>query len=140
MYNLLLVDDEPYILEGLRYNINWENLDIQEVYQAENGEDALKILSAHKIDLVITDIRMLGMDGLSMSEQITQQWPYTKIIILSGYRTFEYAQRAISTHIFRYLVKPVRYEELEQAAGEALAELQADLQKKSVLENTQKKL
>ena len=61
MYNLLLVDDEPYILEGLRYNINWENLDIQEVYQAESGEDALKILSAHKIDLVITDIRMLGM-------------------------------------------------------------------------------
>lgn len=140
MYNLLLVDDEPCILDGLCYNIDWDGLDIQEVFRAKNTDEALEILQNHRVDLVITDIQMPGRDGLSMGEIILRQWPYTKIIILSGYQNFEYAQRAIHVRAFRYLVKPVRYEILRQAAREALEELQSDLQKKSILENVQQKM
>jgi len=140
MYHLLLVDDEPFILDGLCYNIDWEELDIQEVFRAENAADALEILKKHRIDLLITDVHMPAEDGISMSEKALLRWPYTKIIVLTGYRDFEYAQRAVQIHVFRYLLKPIRYEDLVEVAGEALSELQSDLQKQEIVEQAKKEL
>lgn len=140
MFNLLLVDDERYILDGLRNNIDWALLDIQEVYCVEDADEALQILESHRIDVVITDIRMPGQDGLSLGSGIQQKWPYTKVIILSGYRDFEYAQKAVSINAFSYLVKPVRYDDLEAQVRQALEELQEDLRSRSILEKAEQKL
>lgn len=140
MYNLLLVDDEPGILDGLTYNVDWNSVEIENVYRAENARDSLAVLEEHRIDLVITDIKMPGRDGLSMSEQILSRWPYTKIIFLSGYKDFEYVQKAIDVKAFRYVLKPVRYEELEELARMAIAELKQELQKQYFLETAQKQI
>lgn len=138
MYNLLLVDDEATILEGLSHNIDWTRLDIQEVFTAKNTPCAMEILHGHRIDLVITDIQMPGEDGLTLGEAILHNHPYTKVIILSGYQSFTYAQRSINIKAFRYLLKPIRYEELEGVVTEALRELQLELQKKAALERARK--
>lgn len=133
MYNMLLVDDETIILEGLSQNINWQDLDIQEVFTADNSLNAQECLSSHRIDLVITDIQMPGENGLALGETILQKYPYTKVIILSGYQNFSYAQQAVQIKAFRYLLKPVRYEDLEKVVREALHELQHELQGKRLL-------
>lgn len=139
MFSLLLVDDEPYILEGLRNNIEWELLDIQEVYCAEDASEAMRLLGMHRIDVVITDVRMPGQDGLSLGAGVQQKWPYTKVIILSGYRDFAYAQKAVSIKAFAYLVKPVRYDDLEKEVRHALEALRRDLRNRSILEKTEEK-
>ncbi len=138
MYNLLLVDDETIILEGLSQNIEWAKLDIQDVFTADNSPKALECLRSHRIDLVITDIQMPGEDGLALGETIMRNYPYTKVVILSGYQNFSYAQRAVEIKAFRYLLKPVRYEDLEKTAGEALLELNQELQGKAALERAKK--
>ena len=96
-FHLLLVDDEPHILNGLSYNIDWKELNISEVYTAGSTDAALVILENHRVDVVITDIQMPGDDGLILGSEVLRQYPYTKVIILSGYSDFSYAQR--SEHI-----------------------------------------
>lgn len=133
MYNLLIVDDESYILSGLTYNISWEDLDIQEVFKAADARTALMIFQQHRIDLLITDIKMPGESGLALSETILRQWPYTKIIFLTGYRNFEYVQRAVNIRPFAYLLKPISYDELKETARKALEELAAEFMQRSVI-------
>lgn len=134
MFHLLLVDDEPHILDGLCYNIDWKELNISEVYTAGSTAAALEVLQNHRVDVVITDIQMPGDDGLILGSQVLRQYPYTKVIILSGYQDFSYAQRSVDIKAFRYLLKPLPYEELKQTVGDALEELRSELQKEAVLQ------
>ena len=140
MFNLLLVDDEPNILEGLSNNIDWSQLDIHEVFTAGCVQQAKEILYRHRVDLVITDIEMPGQDGLTLGEMILHDYPYTKVIVLTGYQNFSYAQRSVDIRVFRYLLKPVRYEELQQVAGAALTELQKELKNKAELETAKRQV
>ncbi len=133
-FHLLLVDDEPHILNGLSYNIDWKELNISEVYTAGSTDAALVILENHRVDVVITDIQMPGDDGLILGSEVLRQYPYTKVIILSGYSDFSYAQRSVDIKAFRYLLKPIQYEELKQTVDEALLELKTELQKESTLQ------
>lgn len=134
LFHLLLVDDEPHILDGLRYNIDWKELDISEVYTADSTDTALMILENHRVDVIITDIQMPGDDGLILGSTVLRQYPYTKVIILSGYSDFSYAQRSVDIKAFRYLLKPIQYEEIKQSVEEALFELRTELQKESTLQ------
>lgn len=140
MYNLLLVDDEKSILDGLYYNIDWNELDIKDVFRAADVSSALKILESRHIDIVITDIRMPGTDGLTLCDTILKLNVYTKIIILSGYKDFDYAQRAIDKKVFRYVLKPLEYEVLEKIVSDALLEIKQDLQKSFIVEEAKKKI
>lgn len=140
MYNLLLVDDEKSILDGLYYNIDWNELEIRDVFRASDFTSAMKILEAHHIDIVITDICMPGTDGLTLCDTILKLNAYTKIIILSGYKDFEYAQRAINIKVFRYVLKPLEYEALKIIVGEALVEIKLDLEKSFIVEEAKKKI
>lgn len=133
MYNLLLVDDEQLILDGLSYNIDWSQSEIQDVFRAESADAAFAVMEQNQIHLVVSDIRMPGIDGLVLCREILSRWPYTKIILLSGYRDFEYAQQAVRLQVYRYLVKPVRYEELEQVVAEAIDQLKMDLSQRDLL-------
>ena len=127
MYSLLLVDDEPNILNGLYQNVDWMDIGISVVYKASLAKDAIEIIRHEHIDLVITDIRMPEMDGTELAAIIRRNWPYTKIIFLTGYQEFAYAHEAVSLGVFRYMLKPVMYEELLKAADEALHELSNEL-------------
>jgi two-component system response regulator YesN len=108
MYRLLIVDDEPNIVEGIRQSIDWEEQGIAPPLCAFNGIDALEQCRLHPPDIVITDIKMPGMDGLKLSAHIRELSPHMKIIILSAFGQFDYAREAISLKINSYLLKPIK--------------------------------
>ncbi len=107
MYKLMLVDDESEIREGLQEIIHFEDLGFTVVGEAKNGIEALQICETLSPDVIITDIRMPMMDGLTMCREIKKRLPTSRFIILSGYDDFEYAQQAIELNSMRYLLKPI---------------------------------
>lgn len=112
MYNVLIVDDESIICEGISKIIDWRKYNFNVIGLAGNGREAMEIIKSRHTDLVITDIRMPAMDGLELSGQIKQYDPSIKVIIVSGYGDFEYARKAIGYGVKAYLLKPVIPEEL----------------------------
>ncbi|MFC5529100.1 response regulator [Cohnella yongneupensis] len=132
MIRILLVDDEPIIRKGIRVSIDWEALGMEIVGEAGNGADALRLAASLKPNIVMTDIRMPSMDGLTLADQLRQQLPDTKIVIVSGYEDFAYARKAISVGVNDYLLKPVGAENLiEVLAGLKETILQAEASKSS---------
>ena len=107
MLKVFLAADETLIREGLRDNIPWEQYGYRFVGEAADGEMALPLIRKTKPDVLITDIKMPFMDGLSLSRIVREELPRTKIIIISGYDDFEYAREAISIGVDQYLLKPV---------------------------------
>ncbi|MDD4112953.1 MAG: response regulator [Herbinix sp.] len=113
MIKVMIVDDEPYIRQGLKILINWEQYGFKICEEAANGNEAIRKLEMIDIDLVITDIKMPGMDGIELIEH-TREHISKKIrfIILSGFYEFEYAKKAIKYDVADYVLKPVQREEL----------------------------
>ncbi|MDY3108604.1 MAG: response regulator, partial [Lachnospiraceae bacterium] len=113
MLKVMLVDDEPFILQGLEVIIDWKAEGFEIVKKAVNGKDALQYLEEHDVDLVITDIRMPEMNGLELLEAIRDQLQKNcYLIILSGYSDFKYAKAAIQYECVDYLLKPVQKDTL----------------------------
>ena len=115
MLKVFLVEDEIVMREGIKNNISWEEEGFEFVGEASDGELAYPLIQKTQPDILITDIKMPFMDGLELSRLVRQELPDTKIIILSGYDEFEYAQEAISIGITDYLVKPIAGAKLLEA-------------------------
>ena len=107
MLKVFMVEDETVIREGLRDKIPWEQYGFSLAGEASDGEMALPMIRRLKPDVLITDIKMPFMDGLSLSEIVKEEFPRIRIIIISGYDDFEYARQAIAAGVDRYLLKPV---------------------------------
>lgn len=112
MLQLLLVDDEMSVVDTLSHTIPWQQLGIGEVHKAYSAHEALNILNMHAIDIVITDVRMPGMDGLELSRLVSLHWKHAKCLLLTAHADFDYAQTAIRNDISDYIVKPVGDEDL----------------------------
>lgn len=108
MHQILLVDDEPYVVDDLSISIPWADLQFEQVHKAYSGFEALEILRKHPVDIVVTDINMPEMSGLQLIEQIRREWKHIKVILLTGYAEFEYAKKAIQQQASAYLLKPIR--------------------------------
>lgn len=108
LYRIMLVDDEEEVRKAIIRKIAWEQLGFVMVGDAENGEDALEKLEQLEPDVVMTDIRMPYMDGLTLSARIRDKYPSLKILIFSGYDDFEYAKQAIKLNVTEYILKPVK--------------------------------
>ncbi|MBQ7841323.1 MAG: response regulator [Lachnospiraceae bacterium] len=133
MYDLMICEDKPVILMGLKKLISGFDLPIGEIYLAEDGQQALQIFSEHNIDLVVTDIRMPGCDGLSLIHQLQQQRSGFQCIIISGYNDFSYAKTAIHLGIDSYLLKPVETEELRASLVRCIDKLTRNVSQKQIL-------
>lgn len=112
MHKVLIIDDEPTMREGLEYLIDWEAQGFKIIDNAENGKIGAEKIITHKPDLVITDIRMPGMDGLEMIKEVQNIGLSPQFIVLSGYSDFKYAKEAVSLGVFSYLLKPIDEDEL----------------------------
>lgn len=113
MYKVLIVDDEPFILEGLYNIIHWADFGMEIVGHAENGQLAMDILRHTTIDLLISDISMPVMNGLQLISSAREIQPNLLAIILSGFSEFNYLKEAMKLGIENYLLKPINIEELK---------------------------
>lgn len=112
--NLLIIDDEIEIINGIMAGVRWENLCFQTVYQATSIEESKKLFYQDTIDIVLCDIEMPDGSGLDLLEWIRMQYPKTVRIIMTCHEEFDYARRAIALDCKDYIVKPMVYEELEE--------------------------
>lgn len=126
MAQLLIVDDEAHIVDRLMEFIPWSDVGVSAVHKAYSAEEALERMESASIDIVLTDIRMPGMSGLELSEQIRQRWRKTKCILLSGHAEFEYAKEALQHGAASYLLKPATDEELLAAVARVRSELEEE--------------
>lgn len=112
MYQLLIADDEYEIRNGLSQFFPWNDLGFEIAGLAENGKEALDIVAGQPIDVILCDIQMPVMSGIDVARELHRQSSPVKIVFLSGYREFEYAQQALHYGVKSYLVKPTKYHEL----------------------------
>lgn len=129
MFKVFLVEDEIVVREGIRNNISWEQYGFHYSGDAPDGELALPLIRQIQPDLLITDIRMPFMDGLALIELVRKEFPKTKVVIISGYDDFSYAQQAIHLGVEQYLLKPI--------SKSKLVEILIALQKKMETEQKQ---
>ena len=115
MYKVVIVDDEPIIVEGLSRLLPWEKYGCEVVGTAYNGNEGLEMIRKEKPDVLFSDIAMPGMDGLTMIAALRSEFPEMQISILTGYRDFDFCQRAMRLGVARFLLKPSNMEELEEA-------------------------
>ncbi|WP_195336159.1 response regulator transcription factor [Paraclostridium bifermentans] len=118
MYKLYLLDDEPFILEGLKYIIDWEEYGFDVVGTSNNGEDGFNFIKNEDVDLIITDIMMPKMTGLELISNLKKINHNAKFIVLSAFQEFQYAKEAISMGAENYLTKPIDEDELIQTIEE----------------------
>ena len=115
MYKVVLVDDEPLIVEGLRRVVDWAGHNCRVAATACDAVSGAKAIREHRPNILLTDIKMPGEDGLTMLAGLKGEFPRMQIAVLTGYRDFEYAQRAIRLGVSRFLLKPSKMDELEEA-------------------------
>ena len=120
MRNLLLVDDEVMTIEILKKALDWEAFGFSQVFFAYNGERAREILTEHPVDIMICDIEMPKESGLDLIGWVQNLYPEIICIILTAYPDFNYARSAISLGVYRFLLKPVAFDELEETIWAAM--------------------
>lgn len=123
MFKVMIIDDESIIRKGLRNAVNWKVFDCEVVGEASDGMEGYKLINQLHPDIIITDIKMPEVDGLTMLREIRDIIPQSKIIILTGYRDFDYAREAIKLGAFDFLLKPTKIEELNSVIKRAVKEL-----------------
>lgn len=114
MYRVILVDDERLILRGLTQVVPWGELQCEVAATATDGKAGLQLIRQLRPDLLITDIRMPNMDGLTMLAALHSEFPRMQTAVLTAYRDFDYARQALNLGVCRYLLKPSRMEELTE--------------------------
>ena len=134
MYKALIVDDEKMIRMGMKKVIPWEQLGIGEVYTAASAIEALDVLENYKPQIMITDIQMNGMTGLELIEKARDIIPELRVIVLTGYDSFEYARQSLRLQVQDFFLKPIEEENLSRVLKEQVAYLnEAEEEKRNFL-------
>lgn len=121
--NLLIVDDQIYVVAGIRNGIAWERLGIHEVYTAYSTQEAQAVFEGHRIDIMLCDIEMPGENGLELFAWVHEQGFDTACIFLTAHADFGYAQTALTLGSFDYILQPARYEEIENSVLRAKGQI-----------------
>ncbi len=111
---VLLVDDEKYAIEGLKNMLDWKAFEGELIGTAANGQEALDMVASNKPDVIISDIKMPIMDGLTLAMKIDELMRGIHFILLSGHGEFQYAQKAIQYNVKDYILKPITREKILQ--------------------------
>lgn len=125
MLRLLLADDEESALNDLAKQWRWEDWGFRVCGTATNGVQALGLVDALRPDLLITDIRMNDLDGITLLQRVREKYPETRVALVSAYSNFEYAQKAVLFSADAYLTKPVTYEQISEMLEKVRRELKA---------------
>ncbi|MGN7759914.1 response regulator [Paenibacillus sp. 22594] len=120
----MIVDDEERAGEGIRTLLNWQSLGITIIAEAHDGAQALEQLCKFHVDILITDVRMPQIDGLTLIGKVRDTYPHIKSVIISGYNNFPYIQKAITLGVSDYLLKPSSRQEISDTILNIIAEIE----------------
>lgn len=123
LYKVVIIDDEPVIVEGLTKILPWKHWNCEVVGTAWDGVSGTEIIRKVKPDILISDICMPGLDGLKMVAGLKSEFEDMEISILTGYRDFDYAQEAIRLGVTRFMLKPSKTDELIEAMEAMISNL-----------------
>ena len=123
MFRVILIDDEALILEGLKKVVKWESYGCRVVGTAFDAQSGNRLIREEKPDILFTDIRMPGQSGLTMLAGLRSEFPNMQVTVMTGYRDFSYAQEAIRLGVTRFLLKPTKMAEINEALEAMTAKL-----------------
>jgi DNA-binding NtrC family response regulator len=123
---VLVVDDDETVRRSYQRSLQAAHYNVEAVF---NGEDALQALQHKPFDVVLLDLRMPGMDGMSVLKAIKRQWPNSEVVVITGYPTVESAKEAVRLGAYDYLAKPVGPSEVINAASGAITQKKWALRK-----------
>ena len=132
MYKLMIADDEPLIRRGIKQLIDLSSLQIGEIYEASTGDEALKVFEEFEPEIVLMDINMPKIDGLSVAKKIKSINSATKIAIITGYNYFDYAQTAIKIGVEDYILKPISKKDVSEIIVKLVSSLQEKKKDKEI--------
>jgi two-component system response regulator YesN len=130
MYKIMIVEDEAIVRKGIKERIDWEEHGFICVGDFENGLEALEALETLRPDIVLSDIYMPFMDGLELAREIHGKYPFTKVIILTGYDDFEYARQALKLKVYDYILKPITANELRNLLDKVKREMDEEMRRR----------
>lgn len=133
MYRLLIVDDEPHVADWLFQLFTETGFPELDIYKVYNAYDAMDMLGRAKIDILLTDINMPGMNGIQLMEKVRKCWPECRIIFLTGYNDFDYAYQAIENDVDGYVLKNEDDGKIIKAVEKARKVLDASLQNQELI-------
>ncbi|MFD0711993.1 helix-turn-helix domain-containing protein [Paenibacillus sp. GCM10027626] len=137
MLKLIVAEDEIWMREALRTVIDWEQLGIEYAGDAGDGAEALALIEAVQPDIVLADIQMPVMDGLALMEELVRRGISARVIIISAYRNFDYAKKAVQLGAFDYILKPVYEDQLMEVLTRCLAAIAEQSREKGELQRMQ---
>ncbi|NCB37056.1 MAG: response regulator, partial [Clostridia bacterium] len=126
MYNLMIVDDDEILLEGLGTAFDWAALNVRVTATATDGLSALAEMRRQPCDILITDIKMGRMDGLELTRQVREEFPAARVVIMSAYEEFAYAQQAVRMSVDDYLLKPIDLDQLSEIIRKIVESLDSE--------------
>lgn len=137
-YSVLLVDDEEDVIQIIMKKMDWESMGFQIAGYAHNGVEALEMAEELQPDVVMTDIKMPYMDGLTLSRKLKELYRTVKIIIFSGFDEFEYAKEAIQIEVEEYILKPIDAENLKEVFGRIREKIDREMDEKRNVDKLKK--
>jgi two-component system response regulator YesN len=141
LYSLFVVDDDEETRNGIIKSVDWERLGFTVAGEATDGNEAIQKMETLVPDVILSDIRMPGMDGVALMGYVHEHFPQTKIVVLSGYTDFAYLEASIKNEVVAYLLKPANMALLEEAflrVRKCLDDRRNDLRKRLKLEEMAK--
>ena len=139
MYKIMFIDDDPLIVRRLHQIMNWTSMGFEIPEDASDGNEALDKISQNPPDIIICDINMPNMDGLTLAEKIKSSFPHIEFIILTVNDSFGCAQQALNTGVDHYLLKPIDPEELGLIIKKILKGLESSQQERQYLDTLKDK-
>ncbi|NQX68696.1 response regulator [Paenibacillus alba] len=133
MFKVLLVDDEEWVVQSLKHSINWEQFGFQIIGEANSADEALEFIETNKPHLVITDIKMPGMNGLELIKKVISKDSSVQFVVASGHAEFVYAQKALRYGAIGYCLKPFEEHEI----GECLVKARLNIEARSKKDDTE---
>lgn len=132
LFKVMIIDDEHIVRKGIATVINWTQYDCQVVAEASNGFDGMQLIEKHLPHIIITDISMPNTNGLDMIRKTKHLIPHAKIIVLTGFRDFDYLQDALQLGAMAYLLKPTKLNEINDLVQKAVTQLKYALKEREI--------
>jgi two-component system response regulator YesN len=134
LYKIVIVDDEPNVRYGLRTYMEWSSLGIEVVGEAHDGDVALELIDRVRPDIVLTDVRMPKMDGITLSRKLREKYPHIVLIIISGHDDADYLKSAVKLNAVDYIFKPVSLSELKTVVTRSVRQLDEEGREQKLLD------